>query len=63
MDGTLNEKARKGVQSPALQTAKAKRKKKYVKPSLIYQAPLEAMAATCSSFPGKVSGICGTPFS
>ena len=40
-----------------------KRKKKYNKPRIIYQAPLEAMAATCTGVGGKVSGVCGSPFS
>jgi hypothetical protein len=41
----------------------AKNKKAYEKPRVIYHAPLEAMAATCSSFPGKSQGICGVGFS
>ncbi len=51
------------VQQPP--TAKEKRKKKYVKPSVIYQAPLEAMAATCTTFPGKAGPAtgCGLAFS
>jgi len=44
-------------------TKKEKRKKKYSKPELVYQAPLEAMAAACSTFPGKAQGACGTAFS
>lgn len=39
------------------------RKKKYTKPSVVYAAPLEAMAATCTGVGGKVSGVCGSPFS
>lgn len=39
------------------------RKKKYSKPDIVYEAPLEAMAATCTGVGGKVSGVCGSPFS
>jgi len=38
-------------------------KKAYEKPQIVYSAPLEATAADCSAFPGKASGVCGTPFS
>lgn len=38
-------------------------KKAYEKPIILHQSPLEAMAATCSTFPGKAAGICGTGFS
>lgn len=38
-------------------------KKPYEKPGVMYRAPLEAMAATCSTFPGKAAGVCGTAFS
>ena len=37
-------------------------KKPYEKPQIVYQAPLEAMAADCTGF-GKASGICGVAFS
>lgn len=37
-------------------------KKPYVKPDVIYQAPLEAMATDCQASPGK-SGTCGTAYS
>lgn len=39
--------------TPATESSKEKQKKKYQKPALIYQAPLEAMAVTCTSFGGK----------
>ena len=52
----------KNDETPA-QANEAKRKKKYSKPGVIYQAPLEAMAATCTGTGGKVSGVCGSPFS
>ncbi len=40
------------------------RKKKYTKPGVVYQASLEAMAATCTPInPGKGSGVCTTAFS
>ncbi len=52
-------------QPPTARAAREKRKKKYVKPSVIYQAPLEAMAATCTTFPGKAGPAtgCGLAFS
>ncbi len=49
------------VQPQAVQSAKEKRKKKYSKPSMIYQAPLEAMAAACTPGPpnfGKAGASC-----
>lgn len=53
------------VQPQAAQTTKEKRRKKYSKPAMIYQAPLEAMAATCTTFPGKAGPAtgCGIAFS
>lgn len=59
-------KNRRADEQPvAAQTAKEKRKKKYIKPAMIYQAPLEAMAATCTTFPGKAGPAtgCGIAFS
>lgn len=38
-------------------------RKVYEKPLILYRSPLEAMAATCSTFPGKANGICDTAFS
>jgi hypothetical protein len=49
---------RVAAQSEAAQKTEEKRKKKYSKPALLYQAPLEAMAAVCTGQFGKASGIC-----
>ncbi len=46
------------VQSRTAQKTEEKRKKKYSKPALLYQAPLEAMAAVCTGQFGKTSGLC-----
>jgi hypothetical protein len=41
----------------------ARRRMVYEKPGILYQAPLEAMAATCTVSPGKASGFCTSAFS
>lgn len=39
-------------------------RKPYEKPRLVFRAPLEARASTCTpSPPGKGSGMCSTAFS
>ncbi|MBI2952675.1 MAG: hypothetical protein HYY30_00035 [Chloroflexi bacterium] len=40
-----------------------KQRKPYVKPEIVYRAPLEAMASSCITFPGKEPGLCGVPYS
>jgi hypothetical protein len=52
-DTRLNVEAR-----TAQKTEEKSKKKKYSKPALLYQAPLEAMAAVCTGQFGKASGIC-----
>ena len=62
MKDELVDQTLKNGETPA-KADEAKRKKKYSKPGVIYQAPLEAMAATCTGGTGKVSGICTVGFS
>ena len=61
MEEELKEKIQSAAQPP--KAAERPRKKKYTKPEVVYHAPLEAMAATCTTFPGKAQGTCGTAFS
>ncbi len=65
MDKKINQSTEQNAlpQENALDQAKAKHKKAYAKPQVLFHAPLEAMAATCNVFPGKVQGVCGTAFS
>ncbi len=45
--------------APAKSRAKAKGKKAYDKPRVVYHAPLEAMASVCTpGAGGKASGTC-----
>ncbi len=46
------------TQEPSPNQDSLKSKKVYEKPRVIYQAPLEAMAAVCTGPFGKVSGAC-----
>jgi hypothetical protein len=47
----------------ANQNPPARRKQAYEKPTFLYRAPLEAMAAVCLGPGGKGPGVCGTLFS
>jgi hypothetical protein len=38
-------------------------KKQYEKPEIVLRAPLEAVAADCSTAPGKAQGVCTSAFS
>ena len=55
-------KAQKDIATDA-QPVAPPRKKKYNKPGVVYQAPLEALAATCTPTPpGKASAGAGCTF-